>query len=200
MEGFFYFTGMNKKTLSQIVFEFVSIVFAVLLALGLSTYKNSIDLENESMNVRNNIIEEFKTNLSKIDSALYNNRLYTKYLDSLVSLPPEEVNSFYFDYSFELLTHSAWDIAQNNNSTSLIETQFLLDAADIYHMQNFLEDFAGKSFENVGIALMRKNELEDYNMALSVFYNVNLMNNVSNSLKESYTEFLEKYDTSSKVE
>lgn len=194
MEGFFYFSPMKKKALTQIAFEFVSIVFAVLLALGLSTYKNSIDLENESLNVRQNIIKEFKTNLSKVDSVLIKNVIYTNYLDSMVRLRPEEVNSFYFDYEFELLTHSAWDIAQNNSSTSLIETQFLLDAADIYHMQNFLEGFAGNVFENIGLALMRKNELQDYNMALSVYYNVDLMNNVSRSLKESYTEFLNKYD------
>lgn len=186
---------MKKKALAQIAFEFVSIVFAVLLALGLSTYKNSIDLENESMNVRNNIIKEFQNNLTKIDSILVKNLEYTNYLDSLVSLPPEEVNSFFFDYNFELLTHSAWDIAQNNGSTSLIETQFLLDAADIYHTQDFLEKFANTVFENIGTALMRKDELTDYNMALSVYYNVSLMNNVSNSLKESYNDFLDTYGT-----
>ncbi|MEP1033189.1 hypothetical protein [Ekhidna sp.] len=187
---------MKKKALTQIAFEFASIVFAVLLALGLSTYKNSIDLENESLNVRQNIIKEFKTNLQKIDSVLIKNVIYTNYLDSMVRLQPEEVNSFYFDYEFELLTHSAWDIAQNNNSTNLIETQFLLDAADIYHMQNFLEGFAGKVFENIGMALMRANELQDFNMALSMYYNVDLMNNVSQSLKDSYEDFLTKYDTS----
>ncbi len=191
---------MKKKALAQIAFEFISIVFAVLLALGLSTYKNSIDMENEAMSVRQNIIKEFQTNLQKIDSVLIKNSVYTSYLDSIVQLQPETVNSFYFDYDFELLTHSAWDIAQNNNSTSLIETQFLLDAADIYHMQNFLEGFAGSVFENIGMALMRKNELQDYNMALSVYYSVNLMNNVSASLKESYTEFLDNYDTSSAEE
>ncbi|WP_436516162.1 hypothetical protein [Ekhidna sp. To15] len=186
---------MKKKALTQIAFEFISIVFAVLLALGLSTYKNSIDMEDESQSVRQNIIQEFQTNLQKIDSVLIKNAIYTSYLDSIVRLQPETVNSFYFDYDFELFTHSAWDIAQNNSSTSLIETQFLLDAADIYHMQNFLEGFAGSVFENIGMALMRKNELQDYNMALSVYYSVNLMNNVSQSLKESYQEFLEKYDT-----
>lgn len=195
MRGFFYFRMMKKKALTQIAFEFISIVFAVLLALGLSTYKNSIDMEDESQSVRQNIIQEFQTNLQKIDSVLIKNAIYTSYLDSIVRLQPETVNSFYFDYDFELFTHSAWDIAQNNSSTSLIETQFLLDAADIYHMQNFLEGFAGSVFENIGMALMRKNELQDYNMALSVYYSVNLMNNVSQSLKESYQEFLEKYDT-----
>ncbi len=188
---------MKKKTLGQIAFEFVSIVFAVLLALGLSTYKNSIDLENESNNVRQNIISEFKINLQRVDSVIVNNTVYSNYLDSLVNLPAEEVQSFYFNYEFELLPQSAWDIAQNSNATNLIETQFLLDAADIYHQQEFLEGFAGNVFENIGNAIMRKNELQEYNLALSVYFNVSLMNDVSNNLKNDYLEFLEKYDTSS---
>lgn len=185
---------MKKKTLGQIAFEFVSIVFAVLLALGLSTYKNSIDLENESNNVRQNIITEFKKNLQNVDTIIINNTVYSNYLDSLVSLPSDEVESFYFNYEFELLTHSAWDIAQNSSATNLIETQFLLDAADIYHQQEFLEGFAGNVFENIGNAIMRKNELQEYNLALSVYFNVSLMNDVSSNLKTDYLEFLEKYD------
>ena len=39
---------MKKKAIAQIGFEFLSVVFAVLLALGLNSYKQELDFENES--------------------------------------------------------------------------------------------------------------------------------------------------------
>lgn len=185
---------MQKKALTGIIFEFISIVFAVLLALGLNSYKQSLDLEKESQRIKDNILAEFQSNLHKIDTILLNNEQYGKYLDSLVRLPRNDVQGFYFEYSFELLTHSAYDVAQNSSSSNLIDNEFMLEAADIYHLQTFLEDFSLRVFENIGVALTKKDELKDGNLALSMYYNHNVMKTTTLSLKEAYQEFLDKYE------
>ena len=60
---------MNKKALTQIAFEFLSVVFAVLLALGLNSYKQNLDLKNEAKFLSQNILNECRSNLSKLDSS-----------------------------------------------------------------------------------------------------------------------------------
>lgn len=185
---------MKKKALAQIAFEFLSIVFAVLLALGLNSYKQNSDLKNEATNIKQNVLAEFQNNLNKIESVLANNKEYTSYLDSIVSLPEEQVNSFYFNYEFELLTSSAWDVAQNSSAIGLLDDEFLLEAADLYHSQDFYEQYARNVFQSIGEAMMRRDELKESNLAMSMYYSSGVLENTANTLKLGYEDFLKKYE------
>ncbi len=183
---------MNKKTVWQVVFEFTSILFAVLLALGLNSFKSNIDLKNEARVLKKSILKECQENSIKIDSMLINNRDFYNYLDSLVSLPPDDVVGVSFSFDFEILTNAAWTMAQNNNAINQLDQDFLIQMAEIYQSQTFFTDFARSLFTSLGDYAMKQDDVTPYNAALSLYYNIHVMNSSLESLQEEYALLFEK--------
>lgn len=187
---------MKKLNLSipQLLIEFISVVFAVLLALGLNSYKQSRDVREDALSLHAAILSEFKENLNKIDSVLIKNREYEEFLDSLVHLEDDKIKSFYFSYSFQMLTSSAWSITQNSDAANQMDQEFLLKAADIYQTQEFFHEYSTQFFQNVGVMIANLGENTEPRMVRSLYYNVNVMNTSAKGLKKDYEEFLEDYD------
>ena len=184
----------KKISIPQLILEFISVVFAVLLALGLNTYKESKTLEKEAIKLQHSILKECRNNQRKIDSVLIKNQYYYDYLDSLVNLEPDDVTGFYFEYDYELLTSSAWEIAMNNPAVNELDQDFLTSAADIYQAQAFYLDFSKSVFENIGIFVSRMDELKEANLALSMYYSIGVMNSSAMSLQEDYKEFFTTFE------
>ena len=184
---------MKKKALTQIAFEFLSIVFAVLLALGLNSFKQNMDAKAEAEKIMSSILNEIELNLGRADTTLIKNQDYANYLDSLVQLEPEDVTSFYFAYEFELLTSSAWVLSQNNKITNNLDESFLMDASSIYQTQDFYQKFSEKMFQSIGEMLSQQDKLNQANMALSMYYNIGVMNSVAEDLMMQQRAFLKKY-------
>ncbi|REE02140.1 hypothetical protein [Marinoscillum furvescens] len=184
-----------KISIPNLIIEFVSVVFAVLLALGLNAYKQSLDNEATATALKEAIISECHQNYLKTDSLLTNNSEYSVLLDSLVQLDSEDIPYVPFFYHFELLTHGAWEAAQRSNAVQDLDPQFLLDAADIYHTQQFYTDFAASFFSNVGTFLAHQNSLDQSNMALAMYYYTGVLNNSVDDLRLKYEEFLDKYES-----
>ena len=168
-------------------------VFAVILALGLNSYKQSLDSESEALVLKNSIIKECQENLIKVDSMLIKNQDYADYLDSLVSLEPDEVNRVMFKYELELLTDAAWVIAQNNVAINKLDQDFLISSAEIYQSQVFFTEFSRSFFQNLGIMATKQDEIPPYSTALSLYFNISVINNGANDLKKSYQELITKY-------
>lgn len=184
---------MNKKALSQIAFEFLSILFAVLLALGLNSYKENIDANIEADIIKQSILKECKENQLKVDSMLLKNEAYYSYLDSLVSLEPDDVDGVSFAYELEFLTDAAWVIAQNNSSINNLDQEFLVSVAEIYQSQAFFTEFSRSFFENIGTYVSRQDEVPPYNTALSLYFNIDVMNSTAKSLQENYKSLFTEY-------
>ena len=189
-----YFRWMNRKAIAQIAFEFLSIVFAVLLALGLNSVKQNIDAKTEADKIKKAIVNECRLNLSRVDSTTAKNKDYAEYLDSLIQLDNEDIGGFYFAYDFELLTSSAWKLSQNNLVTNNLPDTFLMEAAVIYQTQSFYQNFSEKTFQSIGALIAQQEGLEPADMALSMYYNVAVINNVAEGLRQDQKEFLNKYD------
>lgn len=187
---------MKKVNISvpQLLIEFISVVFAVLLALGLNSHKQSRDTRQAATAMKSAIINECKKNLGKIDSVLIKNRDYEAFLDSLVRVDEDKISGLYFSYSFQLLTNGAWVITQNSSAANSLDQGFLLDAADIYHSQEFFHDFSTQFFQNVGMILANDDQRRESNLVHSLYYNVNVMNSTASELKKDYLSFLAKHD------
>lgn len=185
---------MNKKAISQLAFEFISIVFAVLLALGLNSYKQNQDLQSEATTLKESILLECKNNFSRIDSTMRMNKDFNDYIDSLVQLNPDDVNSVSFSYGFELLSNSAWTIAQNNKAINSLDQQFLLDAADIYHTQEFYTEFTSSFYQNLGHHIIQMDDIPAFNTALSFHYSLTVMNSSANDLQSKIQLLLDAHD------
>ncbi len=186
----------SKISLPSLILEFISVVFAVLLALGLNSYKQSKDDDNKASSLRSSIINECKVNQVKVDSVLVKNQAYFDLLDSLVRLDREDVHNVPFQYEFDLLTNAAWQIAQNDNSSNLLGQQFLLDASDIYQHQSFFMEFTSSFFENMAGYVLDQDNTPPYDMALALYFNMNVMFSACEELQGKYDKFLATYHQS----
>lgn len=90
MEGLFILAQIEIMAKKQISFwplfiEFASVVFAVLLALGLNSYKQNQDLREESRLLSKKNLADCQRNLLELDTIYHQNEAYLKYLDSLLA-------------------------------------------------------------------------------------------------------------------
>ena len=181
---------MKKKALTQIAFEFLSIVFAVLLALGLNSYKQNKDLEEEADFLREKILIECSKNKLKLDTVFSDNQVYKQELDSMLALD-EIGGSFNISISSELLTKSAWDFTQASRSFSFLNEEFLNDAALLYERQNYYMHISNQMFQNLGEMLISDPEPRK-TVSICNYYLLNL-NSSAEELMKNYEDFLKKY-------
>ena len=187
-----------KKTAWQVLFEFLSIVFAVLLALGLNTFKQNMDQKNESELLRDKIIAECKQNLSRLDSAIMENSAMLDYLDSLATL--EEIDELNVEMNTQLLTSSAWTFTQSSQSYHYMDTDFLDEATEMYEIQRYYTQMSSRLFEKFGDMLLKVNELETEDFINTIRYYLSNLLNASRELQEYYNYFVEEYETEAKTE
>ncbi|MEP5612350.1 MAG: hypothetical protein ABJP45_08870 [Cyclobacteriaceae bacterium] len=183
---------MKKQSLWQVVFEFLSIVFAVLLALGLNSYKQNQDLKAESEVLSNKILSECQKNLSNLDTVLTQNKEFMIYLDSLRELK-DEVDGFGLDFSNDLLSSSAWKFTQASHSFQLMDQEFLDDATELYEIQSFYMEISNDMFRNLGEVILRADDLKTRTMISTLHYYLRNIVNVADDLKENYEDFIAKY-------
>lgn len=182
---------MKKKAFAQIAFEFLSIVFAVLLALGLNTFKQSLDLQSEAELLKRKIIQECNHNQLELDTVIIRNTEFKEYLDSLQALD-EIVEDFSIGIASELLTKSAWNFTQASKSFSYLDEDFLNDAATVYEIQEYYMLISNQMFQNFGQMILEDPEI-DQSISISSYYLSNL-NATANSLNNAYTQFLTKHE------
>lgn len=185
---------INKIPIGQLAMEFLSVVFAVLLALGLNAYKESLDTKSQAELIKKSILTECRNNQIKIDSTMERNHAFNAYIDSLVHLESEDVTNVSFQYAFELLNHSAWNLALNNTATNYLDQDFMLAAADIYHTQEFYTDFTSSFYQNLAEHITRMDEVAPYNTALSFYYSLEVMNSTADDLKKKYESFFSNFE------
>lgn len=183
-----------KKNISQIIFEFLSIVFAVLLALGLNTYKQNADLEGEAELLTEKIMLECTRNKLELDTVYQQNKEFKIILDSLRQLDKIEGN-FNISIASELLTKSSWDFTKASRSFSYIDEGFLNDAAELYERQDYYMLISNQMFQNLGDLLISNPEPER-TVSVSNYYLLNL-NASAEELTRTYTEFLNRYGKTS---
>lgn len=183
----------NNISPAQIIIEFISVVFAVLLALGLNSYKETKSMNSEAQKLRAAVLNEFRTNKVKIDSIILVNQDYFNYLDSLVKLDKEQVTFVQFQYDLDLLTSAAWDLTQGNQATSLLSQKFLLEAAELYQAQDFFTSFTSEMFKTVGQLIHERESTPPYNTAVTLYYNMNILMNAAKDLSYGYDTFLKDF-------
>ncbi len=183
---------MPKIKLSpwQIAIEFLSVVFAVLLALGLNSYKANNDLESEAELLSSKIIKELKRNKLELDTVLIRNKDFKTYVDSLqaVDTLPQSLE---LSFASELLTKSAWDFTKASRSFSYLDEDFLEEAAALYERQDYYMHISNQMFQNLAEMLMTDPPMER-TLIMSNYFLLNL-NASGDNLAESYQEFLSKH-------
>lgn len=139
----------SKVNFRKAIFEFLSIVVAVVLAMALTEWRQDVLNEKLAQKSLENIITEIKDNREDLlgDSAKIVRDLafMDRWIKSFENGKIDEDFSLNFDYSF--LKRGALDVAINNQSMTYIDFEINLDLAEIYNTQDFYSQKALDVFD-----------------------------------------------------
>lgn len=185
---------MSKKQISfwPLLIEFLSVVFAVLLALGLNSYKQTQDLKKESETLTSKILAECSRNMSALDSVNVQNREYLQYLDSLLA-SEHEIKGFRIDISGELLHSSTWKYTQNSPAFNYIDGELLNDATEVYELQDYYMNISSQMIQNIGEFQLRSNVVETETLLKTCRYYIRNIVSAGDQLEETYEKILTDY-------
>ena len=132
---------LNKLN-QKLIFEFISISFAVFLGLMLNQWKdnyNNKKLANKSIK---NIRLEINDNRLTVKKMLKTHKLQLLKVDSiLTSLAyPEEQDDTEIDLNFKLINSTSWESAKLTQSIAFIDIEIVKDIAEVYEFQYYYEE------------------------------------------------------------
>lgn len=181
--------GLSYKL---IAIEFLSVVFAVLLALVVNEWRESVNKNNLAEKAKQNIITEIKSNFDKLQITRDNHK---ETIDSLAvvyggSKSPETVGNI----NFELLTTGAWETARITNALNYMNLEMVSEISEVYVHVELYNEMSNKliyqmmfpeNFE--GLREIKKQIERQYG------YLFNLLN-IENQVLDEMKSFLEKHD------
>ena len=126
-----------KASFRKVLFEFLSIVIAVLLAMGLTEWRQDILNHRQAEESFKNVIVEIQSNYNNLEPDSVDMattiRNINKWLETSVdyrdTLPDLE-------YELKLLSKSAWDVAKMNQSLTFIDNTRVLNASLVYEFHD----------------------------------------------------------------
>lgn len=178
----------------KVLVEVVSVVFAVLLALGLNHWREAANDQQLADNALYNIIVEIKKNVRELETEMDD---YQVALDSLqaefdrVENGQEFTKSF--GYSHPLLNNAAWNTANSTGAVKDIDPEILMALSEIYIYQEMYLDNGFSYFKEFTKPRLA-NPLWDHAFAKSLMQQTQISMALGTGLMETCTEFLEKYD------
>ncbi len=185
---------LSKKALLSLILEFISVVFAVLLALGLNSYKQTQDLKAESKTLTLKILTECRRNMTELDSVNMQNRDYLQYLDSLIAIK-DQVKGFRIDFSSELLTSSSWRYTQISPAFNYMDNDFLNAATITYELQEYYMQISSKMVQNIGEMILSSDGVEPATLLETCHYYTRNIHYAGEQLQETYGDFLNNHDS-----
>jgi len=185
---------LSKSGLGKIAVEFASVVFAVLLALGLNHWREGVINEQMAHDSLIRIRQEVKDNIEELDSAFVSFEEGLKVIrdqkEALDSLG--EIDGLDWGYSHPVLSIDAWKTATLTNAVVYMDPEIVADLADIYQIQEMYMQFGFKFFDRMPELALYRDDLEMLIEILEMHYNIS--NSLARSLHNGYQSFLEAHE------
>lgn len=187
-----------KVNTRKALFEFSSIVIAVVLAMGLTEWRQSYlnhkmadaSFEKIVLEVKENL-EELQRDSLKMAQDLETMTEWVRQHSLKEKKVPLGVN---FSYSF--LSSSALEVARINQSLTFLPTDKVLAIAQIYDTQEFYSENAAKIFGIMGDLQAKINDAESqefFEVVQKFRFHMRLVFNTVSAYIEESKGFLEKY-------
>jgi hypothetical protein len=184
---------LDRTTLKTLVIEVFSVVFAVLLALGLNNWWKEKSNERLGREALANIVMEMKNNMTDLDSAVVHLQIQ---LDSLILQEENYKNgidsSLSFGYSQSLLSTTAWQTANITQAVLHIDPEIIMEIASLYEVQKVYADFGTQYFKQYSSLEFNKKE-NRLNALRSNINQIKISLSISRQLREDYDNFFEEY-------
>jgi hypothetical protein len=123
---------VNKK----IVFEFISISFAVFLGLMMNQWKDNLNHRNLAEQSKKNILAEVIENERKVVDMLGMHHKTLLTVDSAILFPGRD---YELDVSFSLLNTASWETARLTRAISYMDIEVVSELAGVYRFQEYYE-------------------------------------------------------------
>ena len=183
---------ISKRSIGKIVLEFLSVVFAVLLALGLNHWREKRVNQSLAEDSLDRIRAEMNDNRQEIDSTILqfaevisHLSMQAKAIDSL------GVTEISWGYSHPVLSSDSWTTATITNAVIHMDPDLVEDLADIYAVQEMYSEFGFKFFDRVAELARFRDEPDILIEILQSHYNIS--NSIAQSLQRGYEDFLAEH-------
>lgn len=136
---------LNLKPLSpnkRLVFEFVSITFAVFLALMVNQWRDHNKNNKLARQSIDHIRIEITDNVTIIQKMITSHKQLLHLADSLMPLAdnPDMNGDTLVSIDFKLLNSTAWQTAKLTQAITFMEMDIVNEVSGLYQFQNYYED------------------------------------------------------------
>ncbi|MEP2025733.1 MAG: hypothetical protein ABJH98_11820 [Reichenbachiella sp.] len=184
----------NKKGwIGKLLTEFISVVFAVLLALGLNHWREANNDQELAERALLNIFLEVYTNQKDVadERLTYQERLkeVKVYKDSFDKGEPMKYS---LGFNMPMLSDAAWNVANSTGAIKDFDQDLLLELSSIYAFQNMFQRNGMEYMQHMNTVEFKKSEnakaIVDSNYGqLKTFENWSLI------LSDTYLSFIKIY-------
>lgn len=189
-----------KINTRKAIFEFSSIVIAVVLAMGLTEWRQSYlnhkmadaSFDKIVLEVRDNL-EELKQDSIRIARDLETMTEWVRQRSLKEEKVPLGVN-----FSFSFLSNSALEVARINQSLTFLPADKVLAISEVYATQDFYSENAAKIFDIMGDLQGEIDESESrefFGIVQKFRFHMRLVFNTVKAYIEESEDFLEQYGT-----
>lgn len=194
-----------KLNTRKAIFEFSSIVIAVVLAMGLTEWRQSYLNHKMAAESFEKIVQEVRDNVEELkgDSLKMANDLeaMSEWVRQWALKEKKVPLGANFSYSF--LSRSALEVARINQSLTFLPGDKVLAIAELYAAQDFYSENAAEIFDIMGDLqgeINRAESQEFFAIVQKLRFHMRLVFNTVKAYLEESEDFLEKYGTGINVE
>ena len=179
-------------------FEFLSIVVAVVLAMGLTEWRQDYLNRRLAEKSFQNIVVEITENLEQLRSdsvrIAQDREFMTNWVRKWVN--EEETGPFEANFRLSILSTAAWEVAKINQSLTHLSNEKNMDMAELYALQSFYTEKASAVFDLMGTlqSVARDQTSEEFfRVVQKLRYNLNLIFNTVRAYIGGCQDFLDEY-------
>ncbi len=188
--------GYWRRSSVAVTIQIVSIIFSILLALGLNDWKESRSNKRLALTTLNNFREELGNNKRVIEAALRDQRVYLRSLEnngSQVSTGDRNTSAVPGINLPEVLT-AAWETALISKTMGYIDYDVILKLSELYLQQRWLQSLEEKVFQTILSPNTYDGE-NSGNLARSLHASLKNIMDVEGKLLAMYDVTLKKIET-----
>lgn len=141
---------LKKIPFTHLLVEMFSVVFAVLLALGVNEWRTNKNNEDLGAAAFENVVKEVERNRSKLDTLLVNHKEILVEIDSVISKLKRNSNEISFgQINFETPSSTAWEAAKLTSAINYLDYSQVEKLTAVYSTQKVYSDVADKVFQEL---------------------------------------------------
>ncbi|MEO9803890.1 MAG: hypothetical protein ABJF04_11605 [Reichenbachiella sp.] len=185
----------KKPWIGKLLMEFASVVFAVLLALGLNHWREAEAERKVAEKALINVFLEVHINQKDVANEIttYSERIEeVRVIKDLFDNREGEDISYSLGFNLPLLSNSAWNVANNTGAIKDFELELLMELSDIYAFQEMYQR-NGMDYLQKMNSVEYKKEANAAAILDSNYGQLNAYRSWSEQLSDMYLEFLKSY-------